>query len=332
MESISEEIEIEEWHGESKSSNNEIQNKTVPLSSFEEKINQLVELHKPHVYILTPCYGGVCSVNYLTCLFNTIKVFEKLKINVSVEFCQNDSLVTRARNNLIAKAMTNPNMTHVMFIDNDIVWEPMDVLKLFVANKGVIGGVYPLKKYNWEKLLVDPQNSYNTNVIGSWLEKKNKSILKEAISDLDFIKHRLLSYNVNLLSTQLQIQENLLQVRHVATGFMMIQRNVFERLIELYPETKYTDDIGYLSKEETKFAFGLFNTGVVDQHFLSEDFWFCDLWMKTATATSTTKSVLEQSASSKEEFETGSIWIDISISLIHQGTETFKGCYLSSLV
>jgi hypothetical protein len=50
---------------------------------------------------------------------NTISVFRKHNIELIIEFCRNDSLVSRARNNLVARAMGNPKMTHIMFIDND---------------------------------------------------------------------------------------------------------------------------------------------------------------------------------------------------------------------
>ena len=89
-----------------------------------------------YVYILTPCYGGVSYVNYTECLISTIQLFKLYNININVVFCKGDSLVTRARNNLIAKAMNDPEMTHMLFIDNDITWEPFDILKLMSRTLG----------------------------------------------------------------------------------------------------------------------------------------------------------------------------------------------------
>ena len=48
---------------------------------------------------------------------------------MQVEFCRNDSLISRARNNLLAKAMSNPKMTHVLYIDTDITWKPVDIIR-----------------------------------------------------------------------------------------------------------------------------------------------------------------------------------------------------------
>ena len=57
----------------------------------------------------------------------------------------NESLVTRARNNLMAKMMTNPAATHFMFIDADIRFRAEDILAMLVTEKDVIGGLYPKK-------------------------------------------------------------------------------------------------------------------------------------------------------------------------------------------
>ena len=132
-------------------------------STFEQTVLSYVLKNKPKLYILTPCFASNCFVNYVICLMNTMSLFQKLNFPIQIEFCKNDSLVSRARNNLIAKALHDPTCTHVLFIDNDITWDPIDVLKLVLADKPLCGGVYPLKHYHWDKLVKDPSNPYNTN-------------------------------------------------------------------------------------------------------------------------------------------------------------------------
>ena len=140
---------------------------------LEKSIKQYVEENKPKVVILTPCYGSVCFVNYVFCIIKTKEVFKYYDIPLKIEFCKNDSLVTRARNNLVAKAMSDVTVTHLMFIDNDITWDPVNIIKLIIANKPIVGGIYPLKKYNWEKLANDPE------YIKKMIEKKNNSRVKK---------------------------------------------------------------------------------------------------------------------------------------------------------
>ena len=269
------------------------------LEEYTKKIN-------PVIYILTPCFGSVCFVNYIECLMKTKELCGELGIRLEVLFCKSDSLVTRARNNLIAKAMSDPDMTHVFFIDNDITWVPTDILKLLIADKPIIGGIYPFKKYNLEKLVPTKEQA---NQVQDMIDIKNNSHLYE-INDTDAIEMNLLTYNVNYVSKEVKIKNNLTQVKHVATGFMMIQRNVIEKMTTSYHSTKYTDDINFLNPDENKYAYALFDCGVVDDHYLSEDWMFCNRWTLI----------------------NGEIWIDISINLTHTGIHDFKGCYISSLL
>ncbi len=291
-------------------------NKTPNLSmksdsqSFDQKVRDYIQKNKPRLYILTPCYGSMCYVNYVSCLMNTMNVFKSLNIDVHVEFCKNDSLVSRARNNLIARAMFDLKMTHVLFIDSDISWEPVSILKLLISEKQLVGGVYPLKHYNWDRLIKDPLNPYRSDIIPSWIKSKNESQLKDIIDDETIIQNKLLSYNINYLDNYLQIDDNLAKVKHTPTGFMMIQRSVLENMMKAFPSTKYVDDVHFLREEENKFAYALFDCGVEDNHYYSEDWLFCHRWQKMG----------------------GDIFIDVSINLNHTGVEDYKGSYIASIV
>jgi hypothetical protein len=69
----------------------------------------------------------------------------QLGIEWTMETMTNESLITRARNTLTAKFLTNPDSTHLMFIDADIGWEPWHLLVLLDRDVDVIGGLYPMK-------------------------------------------------------------------------------------------------------------------------------------------------------------------------------------------
>jgi len=279
-------------------------------NTFEETLNEYVAKHNPTIHILTPCFGSVCFVNYVHCLISTLDTLKKYKIGVNVDFCKNDSLVSRARNNLVARAMSNPKTTHILFIDNDITWDPVDVLKLLVSNKQLVGGIYPLKHYNWNNLLHDKKNPTSNNVIESWLERKNNSQFKDMISDENMVQHKVLAYNLNYLNNTVQVENNLTKVKHIATGFMMMQRNVIESLSKAFPSTKYTDDVSFLKPEENKYAYALFDCGVEDDHYYSEDWMFCHRWTKLG----------------------GDVYVDVTINLTHTGIEDYKGSLLASLI
>jgi hypothetical protein len=279
-------------------------------NSFEDMIRDYVSKNSPHVHILTPCFGAICYVNYVHCLITTMETFRKYNIGISVDFCKNDSLVSRARNNLVARAMNNPKMTHIMFIDNDITWDPIDIIKLLLSKKQLVGGIYPLKHYNWDFLINDKKNPTSNNITKDWINNKNNSQFKDLISDDNMLQHKMLSYNVNYLTNTINVENNLTNVKHLATGFMMIQRNVFDSLFKAFPSTKYTDDVSFLRPEENKYAYALFDCGVEDDHYYSEDWMFCHRWTKLG----------------------GAVYIDVTINLTHTGIEDYKGSLIASLL
>ena len=277
---------------------------------FEEKIKKYINSNKLQLIILTPCFGDICHIGYVTSLLNTMFVFKKLNIPIYVEFCRNDSLVTRARNNLIAKAMSNEYNTHFLFIDNDIQWEVEDIIKLICHDAQLIGGVYPIKKYNWNKLVKPNSKTNNLDFVEKSINHKNNSVLKNTNNE-NYIRYNLVNYNLNYLNEKLSINHNTAKVKHVATGFMLIKRKTIELMFVKYSSTKYTDDVNFLKTEkENKYAYALFDCRIENNSYHSEDWVFCDRWRKMG----------------------GEVLIDVSINLTHTGIEDYKGSYMSSVV
>jgi hypothetical protein len=103
------------------------------------------DFSKVHLHIGIPCYGGMVSEPTMTSLLRFILLAQQAGLNWSLDTMVNESLVTRARNNLMAKMMTNTTATHFMFIDADIRFQPESILQMIACDKEVIGGLYPKK-------------------------------------------------------------------------------------------------------------------------------------------------------------------------------------------
>ncbi len=103
------------------------------------------DFSKCHLHIGMPCYGGNVSEPTMTSLLRFILMAQQVGLNWSLDTMVNESLVTRARNNLMAKMMTNQAATHFMFIDADIRFQPESILQMMACDKDVIGGLYPKK-------------------------------------------------------------------------------------------------------------------------------------------------------------------------------------------
>lgn len=166
-----------------------------------------------------------------------------------------DSLVNRARNAAVATFLSDPDATHLLFIDSDIEFDPQDVMKLFFADRDVVAGAYPQKWLDMSK--------YNPNIANP-LEICTKM-------------------SVHLSPTTKSSSEDIaavMEADYVTTGFLLIKRVVFEQMIAAYPERQYINDIdGYSSANKNMF-YDFFTVSINSdtKRFESEDYGFSRLW------------------------------------------------------
>ena len=112
----------------------------------EQQISVNVEyLRSCKVHICMPCYGGMLTESTFMSYIKWANTARQLGLDWTIETMTNESLISRARNTLVAKFLNNPNSTHLMFIDADIGWEPWHLLVLLNRDVDVIGGLYPMK-------------------------------------------------------------------------------------------------------------------------------------------------------------------------------------------
>ena len=78
-------------------------------------------------------------------LFNQVDKIEGMKL--TIKLLPGDSLVTRARNTLVALFLGNPEYTHLLFIDTDITFTPDNVFRLLEMSKKkpIVAAPYPKK-------------------------------------------------------------------------------------------------------------------------------------------------------------------------------------------
>lgn len=255
---------------------------------------------KAKILVGTPAYGGMCCVSYTSSLIQTIKHCASVGIDVEPCFLANESLIPRGRNTIVAKFMNDPTYTHLLFVDADINWSPTSVPRLVAHDKDIVGALYPKKGYDWQKLI---KNKEVLKVLNTAAEENRE--LTEI--ELGHVRTKLLSFVANLRQKESKIQNGLVSLLHIGTGFMMIKRSTLEKMMERYPDRKHDDDIGALSASENKYLYALFDCEIhqlsAKKHYLSEDYLFCKRWTDMG----------------------GEIFADISVSLTHTGSHSFAG-------
>ncbi len=247
------------------------------------------------VLIATPCYAGLCHANYTLSLVKTFNYFHQIKnVKLAHKFILHESLVPRARNFFVAHALSDPTITHLLFVDADMRWEPEDLKKLLSANKPIIAATFPKKKYIWERL--------RSPVL-------RQIVMDDKLSPEEFrrkIKANLVDYAVNFGPSR-EVRDGIIEVDHAATAFMLIQRETLEKMCAHYPELKVKNPAKDLSREVQEKMYSLFELTVHDGQYFSEDYQFCKLWNQLG----------------------GKVYADLTINLGHSGAEEYEGNILA---
>ena len=217
------------------------------------------ELRKKKLFIATPMYGGACMGSYTKACLDLNTMCLKYGIQAQFYFLFNESLVTRARNYLVDEFLRG-DATHLMFIDSDIDFNPMDVLALLAYDKDIIGGPYPKKTIAWEKV-------FDAAKLG--LADDNPNKLENYAGDYVF--------NVAPGTEEIRMDEPV-EVLEIGTGFMMISREALLKFRDAYPEYSYVPDHNRTKNFDGSREIHMFFQALIDpesRRYLSEDYMFC---------------------------------------------------------
>jgi hypothetical protein len=191
-------------------------------------------------------------------------------VDVKFSFLFNESLITRARNYLVDEFLRS-DCTHLLFLDSDIHYNPQDVVALLALDKDVIGGPYPKKSINWNNIAHAARNHPDLE------PRELETLVGEYV------------FNVVKGTSQFSVTEPL-EVLEIGTGFMLVKREVFDKMAVEYPNIRYKPDhVGQAHFDGSRYIHAYFDT-VIDtkdsitgggsERYLSEDYMFCQMWRK----------------------------------------------------
>lgn len=240
---------------------------------------------------ITPSHDGKYFHNYVISLINLSSYAAQIGLPMQVSLQRGESLITRARNNAVAEFLANPQWTHLFWIDSDIGFTPEAALRLLLSDYDIAAGVYPLKHEQWPDYIPE----------GMSKAQFESATTRYTVNHSSTVENNQVIFNIQ--------PDGFLEIDEAPTGFMVIKRQVFEKLMQAYPELRYTpDSIGF---EDKGLHYRFFDAMVdpVSNRYLSEDYGFCYLWRQIG----------------------GKIYVDCKSNLTHQGTKLYTGDFANSM-
>lgn len=209
-----------------------------------------------HVQLSTPMYGGQCTGVFVQSLLDLQGLFARHGITLSCAFMFNESLITRARNNLVHQFLET-EATHLLFIDADMKFRAADILHMLHCDKDIMVAICPKKEINWGTV-------------------KDAALRGE--QDLSRFTG---SFVVNLLGGTPAVSVPINQPFPVAaggTGIMLVKRQVFEKMKKKTP--KFRNDMSHMKAGQEVYQFFTESIDPESKRLLSEDYHFCHQWRK----------------------------------------------------
>jgi hypothetical protein len=232
------------------------------------------------VFLSTPCYGGLCLEKYMSSVIKLQILLMKEQIELMIDTTENESLVHRARNVSVGRFMQKTDCEYLMFIDADIDFDPQAVVRLVKSGHELSVACYPKKVVMWDQAAQAIKNG----------DDRDMAMLSSSLV-------------VNIGATRRTIEDGFVEILDGPTGFMLINRSVFKKLEEKFPELWCKNDHQNRDFDEYHAAFDC----MIDpesRRYLSEDYAFCRRWQQVG----------------------GKIYADVNTTLGHIGNLPFSGC------
>ena len=212
------------------------------------------------LFVALPAYDFKVSLKLAVSLARLAQQLPLHGIELSIGSVCGCSVVSRARN-ILVRDFLDSDCTDLIFIDSDINFQADDVLRLMAwasdPKKGIVGGV-----------------------------PRTRKVDKVYIAQLDQDEEGVTMNRMGLV-----------RAKRIATAFMLVRREVFERLVSENPQWNYHDH------NTDKQLNAVFDFLVNEEGYIGEDYLFCD----RARAIG---------------YE---VWIDPTIKLGHMGVQEYEG-------
>lgn len=234
------------------------------------------------VLLATPMLFKSPSMEYLMSVQKTTHLLQAHGILLDTIFVGGDCFVAKARNGLVQSFIDSWSTEYpadvLVFIDDDQSWNAEAFLRMVVDPHEIVCAAVPKKVDAKEG---EPQ-TYNNVIL-----------------DMD-------------ANNNCYVENGLLRISQIGSGFMMIKRSAIEKLIKAYPQRYSPGDGG-----SHQLHYALFDAKIVwdeknpEAHgqFWGEDLIFCQKWKKLGEH----------------------MWLDPNVEIEHIGRKSYSGNFLQFL-
>lgn len=278
---------------------------------------------RPILFVSTP--SAHLTPGYASSMEALRDVFHKKGWALGVYRETGDGIV-RARNRSIEIMLSHPaRPTHYACVDDDLQFDPNDIVTMIESDLDVVGGVYPKKEIDWHKVAAA--------VKAGVPPEKLRDVASPLCCNFEATDDEIADIAAGPQRGEAQLDAKVLKdgrghhfvrVKDLPTGFMVCKRSVFERIRDHYGDKiAFTPSIDHVGKD---MATGRDNdAGERKRHlyfhmdrypddptgdYLSEDWWFCRQWQNMG----------------------GEVFAFAECRLIHHGGFAYSGCVADQLV
>jgi hypothetical protein len=227
---------------------------------------------KQRVCFAVPTITGDIRCEMAKNLIEAVLACHAVGIETDLLILANCPVLPVARNTLVAMFMDDKDATDLFFLDYDVGFDPIAVVKVLQRPEEIIAGAYRVKVDDRTEFSVVPK-------------LKDGAIAGKVISEEPPLA--------------------VIEADFLATGFMRIKREVFERMAEAYPNLKYNESVIKTLNRKIEEAYDFFGMGIDDTRgrYTTEDYMFCKRWRDIG----------------------GQLWIYPDINFDHIGRKAYSG-------
>lgn len=253
---------------------------------------------QPFVVLATPTFGDRPCKEYSGSLAQSLCMLSEAGIGFALIMQPGDPYLPKVRNRLVAQFLNQyPQATDLLFLDDDIGWDPIKVVEFVRRPQDIVVGAYPKKKDALEfpvtlALAAD----------GEPIEQDGLFMCHLAPTGFMRIKRHVLE-KMAMVSARYEAPD----------GSVGPQWNIFEaRYVDPALEALRKADLSTMSRDDAiaylRRAIGVTVSPDIGGWW-GEDFWFVERWREMG----------------------GAVWVDPDIRFTHRGTKAWEASFGDTL-